>query len=62
MKFSQNLSTFISSKSNWTGMAAIIGSISTFIAGTIDTGLMLQGVFGGLALIFVKDAVAKVGK
>jgi len=62
MKFDQNLSTFLSSKSNWTGMTAIVGSISAYITGTIDVNLMLQSIFGGLALIFVKDAVAKAGK
>lgn len=57
--FGQTRQEFFSSKSNWTGMSAVVGSVSAFVAGQIDTTVMLQGVFAGLALIFVKDAVVK---
>lgn len=57
--FGQSPKQFFSSKSNWTGMTLVVTSITTFIAGTIDQTTMVQGVFGGLGLIFIKDAVAK---
>ncbi len=59
--FGQTPNEFFRSKSNWTGLAAIAGAITAYSAGQIDTTVMTQGVFAGLALIFVKDAVVKTG-
>ncbi len=57
--FGQTPNEFFASKTNWTGLTMIITAVSTFSAGQIDQTVLIQGVLAGLALISVKDAIAK---
>lgn len=50
------------SKAFWTGVAAIIGAIGAYAQGMIDAPIMLQGVGGGLATIFLRDGISKLGR
>lgn len=57
--FKQDIKAFFSSKSNWTALSMIIGSIVGLKYGQVDAVTAVQGVMAGLALISVKDAIAK---
>ena len=57
--FKQEIKEFLSSKTNWTGLSMVIGSIVGFKYGQVDAVTAVQGVMAGLALISVKDAIAK---
>ena len=60
MKFlGQTPRQFFTSKSNWTGITAITTAVTAWANGAIDTAIMIQSVFGGIAVICIKDAVAK---
>jgi hypothetical protein len=57
--FGQTPKEFFKSKSNWTGLTAIIMSSTTYYTGKIELDMAIQGILGGLALISIKDAMAK---
>ncbi len=57
MMFKQSLNEFFSSKSNWTGLGMIVGGLIG-ISQKADLTISSQAVIAGLALIFVKDAIA----
>ncbi len=57
--FAQSLSVFISSKSNWLALSMIAIGITTLYSGDTKTGI--EALFGGLALLFGKDAIVKTG-
>lgn len=66
------MSSLIYTKTFWTGIAAVIGGISTLVVGylmivhgSVDSGIQTittgaLGVVGGLGLIFARDAIGKV--
>ena len=55
--FKQSLKEFFQSKTNWTGMTMIATGAYLIYQKDVVTGM--QSAFGGLALITVKDAIAK---
>lgn len=55
--FKQDLREFFSSKSNWAGIGMIAGGL-VGIYTKADLTISMQAIIGGLALIFVKDAIA----
>ena len=57
--FKQDVAQFFGSKSNWTALAMIIGSSYGFYQGMIAIDAFIGYVTGGIALISVRDAVAK---
>jgi hypothetical protein len=46
------------SKSFWTGLAIVITGVGMCLAGQVPEGL--QTIAGGLATIFVRDAISKI--
>lgn len=57
--FTQDVRVFFASKSNWTGVSTIL--VGLYLLQTGDIQLGIESIFAGLALVFVKDAIAKVG-
>lgn len=57
--FKQDVKEFFQSKSNWTGITSIVVGGYLIHIGEVRTGI--ESIFAGLALIFVKDAIAKIG-
>lgn len=55
--FKQDVRTFLKSKSNWTGLSMVIGGIIG-ITQKADLTISVQAIMGGLALIFIKDAIS----
>ena len=51
-----NFKALIKSKAFWTGVAAIVTGVGLLIQGDQTTGV--QTIFGGLATIFIRDAIA----
>lgn len=62
MKFKQGIREFFSSKTNWTGLGMIAGAVGGAYFKQIDFNSAAQLVASGLALIFVRDAIAGMGK
>ena len=58
MKFKQSITQFFQSKTNWTGITAILGAIISYNIGIIDTAVCVQTIMGGLGMIFIRDAIA----
>jgi len=59
MKFKQSTGDFIRSKTNWTGMVMIAGGLYGGYTQAMDYTSAIQMVLGGIAVISIKDAVAK---
>jgi len=57
--FKQDLKQFLSSKTNWTGMTMIVTGVVGLIYKSIDPVTAWKSISGGVALICVKDAIAK---
>jgi len=57
--FEQDVKQFLSSKTNWTGMTMIVTGCVGLYAKSMDAVTAWQSIFGGLGLLFVKDAIAK---
>lgn len=57
--FSQDAADFFSSKSNWTGLTMIVVGIAGYMSKSMPPVVAIQSIMGGLALLFVKDAIAK---
>jgi len=57
--FKQTVSEFLSSKTNYAGMTAVVLAVVGYYSGTITMVVMVAGVLNGLGLMFIKDAVAK---
>lgn len=55
--FAQDIKGFFRSKTNWTGIGMIVAGYFMFRSGDVQNGM--QSIIGGLALIFVRDAIAK---
>ncbi len=51
----------ISSKTFWLGLSTIGGAAAGFYYKQIDAPTAITAIIGGLALIFVKDAIVKSG-
>jgi hypothetical protein len=60
--FSQDLKSFVTSKSNWIGGLIIIGSTVAFAKGSISMNEWLLAVSNGSAILGIKDAIVKIGK
>lgn len=60
MKFKQTLKEFFKSKTNWTGLTMILSAVSGFLTQSISPAEAWQMITAGLAIIFLKDAVAGV--
>ncbi|MFA5377008.1 MAG: hypothetical protein WC455_14755 [Dehalococcoidia bacterium] len=48
-------------KTTWTGITAIVGAIVGYFTGAVDVLTASQAAIGGLALIFLRQAVEKSG-
>jgi hypothetical protein len=51
---------WLKNKTTWTGIAAIGAGAVLIYNGNIDTGV--QTIIGGFGLIFIRQAIGKVGK
>lgn len=46
-------------KTTWTGIAAVIAALGGYLTDEISIQAMLAGVLGGVAVIFMRQGVAK---
>ena len=44
-------------KSFWTGIVAIVAGVAGFATHTMDVATVIQTVIGGIAVIFIRDAI-----
>jgi len=56
-----NFKEALKSKSFWLGVSTIVGSLAALYYKQVDPPTAITGIIGGLALIFVKDAIVKSG-
>ena len=54
------LQSIVKQKTTWTGVAAIVSAAGGFFTGTLEAGIALQLIFGGLAAIFLRQGVANL--
>ena len=54
------LKKMLKSKSFWTGVSAVVGGVFLISQGETEKGV--GAIIGGLSVIFVRDAIGKVGK
>ena len=47
-------------KTTLLGIGTILGSVGGYLAGTVDPMTAIQGVIGGFAMIFMRQAVEGV--
>ena len=50
---------FWTSKTTWTGIATVVGAVAGYAAGQLDLPAAANLLVVGLAMIFVRDAIAK---
>ena len=55
--FRQTVREFIRNKTNWAGVSGITVAAVAWHAGTIDAPAAVTAIFGGLSLLFMRDAV-----
>lgn len=58
--FKQNLNDFLQSKTNWTAIAAIASGAIGWYMKTLDPVQATQMIINGMALLFIRDAIAGV--
>ena len=57
--FSQDLKTFLKSKSNWTGMTMIGSGIVGWYTKSMEPVTAFQTIMGGFGFLAIKDAIHK---
>jgi hypothetical protein len=58
MKFKQDIKEFISSKSNWLGVSAVLSGAIGYQTKALQPIEAINMIGGGLALLFVHDTIA----
>lgn len=53
------MNKLLKSKSFWLGVGGVITAVGGYFTGAVDGATAVQGVFGALAVIFLKDSSRK---
>jgi hypothetical protein len=53
------MNELLKSKSFWLGAGAVVSAVGGYAVGAIDIATAIEGIMGGLAVIFLKDSSRK---
>ena len=60
--FKQTIKEFFKSKTNWTSVTMIVAAIVGYFTNEFTASATITQIFGGLGLLFIRDAVAGINK
>lgn len=60
--FKQTIKEFFKSKTNWTAVTMIVAAIVGYLTKEFTASAAINQMFGGLGILFIRDAVAGISK